>query len=161
MLSFEPRSRFYFRVQSDWQDLLAHPVKRLHTCFHDSLKPRISIFCVKCVQMINWLFVKNFYVCLLQGASAESVLVGAPGVRGPPGVVGPKGEPGAAGPQGTKGERVGSKLKDPVCKKFWREPTEDGSYYDPCALCSYTVCENRSNRRKNNVLSDLTKKKKS
>ncbi|XP_059186339.1 collagen alpha-1(VII) chain [Centropristis striata] len=40
-----------------------------------------------------------------KGASAESVLVGSPGVRGPPGVVGPKGEPGASGPPGPQGER--------------------------------------------------------
>lgn len=51
------------------------------------------------------------YVCVPQGASADSVLAGAPGARGPPGVVGQKGEPGSAGPQGIKGERVGSKLK--------------------------------------------------
>lgn len=45
---------------------------------------------------------------MLQGASADSVLTGAPGARGPPGLGGQKGEPGSAGPQGTKGERVGS-----------------------------------------------------
>lgn len=45
---------------------------------------------------------------MLQGASADSVLTGAPGARGPPGLVGQKGEPGSAGPPGTKGERVGS-----------------------------------------------------
>lgn len=43
---------------------------------------------------------------LLQGASANSILVGSPGVRGPPGVSGENGEPGATGLPGSKGERV-------------------------------------------------------
>lgn len=43
---------------------------------------------------------------VLQGASADSVLIGTPGARGPPGVTGQKGEPGAAGPLGPKGDRV-------------------------------------------------------
>lgn len=41
-----------------------------------------------------------------QGASADSVLVGSPGVRGPPGTPGENGEPGNAGLPGPKGERV-------------------------------------------------------
>ncbi|XP_074490386.1 uncharacterized protein col7a1 [Sebastes fasciatus] len=46
-----------------------------------------------------------------KGASADSVLIGTPGARGPPGVLGPKGEPGAAGSPGPQGERglVGSR----------------------------------------------------
>ncbi|XP_031705428.1 collagen alpha-1(VII) chain [Anarrhichthys ocellatus] len=46
-----------------------------------------------------------------KGDSADSVLIGAPGARGPPGVVGQKGEPGAAGSPGLQGERgfVGSR----------------------------------------------------
>lgn len=43
---------------------------------------------------------------LLQGASADSLLVGSPGVRGPPGVPGESGGPGATGLPGPKGERV-------------------------------------------------------
>lgn len=41
-----------------------------------------------------------------QGTSADSVLLGLPGVKGPPGLPGENGEPGAAGLPGPKGERV-------------------------------------------------------
>lgn len=41
-----------------------------------------------------------------QGASADSVLVGSPGVKGPPGVPGKNGEAGTTGLPGPKGERV-------------------------------------------------------
>lgn len=43
---------------------------------------------------------------LSQGASADSVLAGPPGVRGSPGLQGESGEPGATGLPGPKGERV-------------------------------------------------------
>lgn len=46
----------------------------------------------------------------LQGASADSILTGTPGVRGAPGLAGQKGEPGAGGAPGPKGDRVRATL---------------------------------------------------
>uniref|UniRef100_A0A3Q2Z030 Si:ch211-157b11.8 n=1 Tax=Hippocampus comes TaxID=109280 RepID=A0A3Q2Z030_HIPCM len=44
-------------------------------------------------------------ITLEGGASADSVLIGTPGTRGPPGLAGPKGDSGEPGPPGAKGDR--------------------------------------------------------
>lgn len=74
----------------------------------------ISFHLIEAVKQFRLYFVKMRHkvlpgcLCGLisQGASADSVLVGSPGVKGPPGVPGENGEPGATGIPGPKGERV-------------------------------------------------------
>lgn len=73
----------------------------------------ISFHSIDTMKQFRLYFVKMSHVlpgCLCglqsQGASADSVLVGSPGVKGPPGLPGENGEPGATGLPGPKGERV-------------------------------------------------------